>query len=372
MNRKNGKFKAINENEDGFATVISVRSLSDGKKDYNNCGKNKINENNNSNNINNIKIENKESEPYNIIEIKNEDNSDNEENENNNNYNDNFYDFYSAPKDVINFINYDNSLSSSKKNIEINNNSDDINIINNNSIKELDYDIIFGLENSLSYSFPIDYEDKIQLIDDPSYFLKNSRYIKYNPIDYYLPPVPPDKKKPFNAKISKTLKVDFRRKENMLIDSDNDITDITSFDIDNNNELPAILSIPRIKPCKDEHAQMIKDKLKQDGIQIFQTENEKMKSEEQSIYLGSFLLYDEKSNIKVYVPCYKDNIRNKDFIKKKKLEIIEFQEDNDIDTDEEQLQLEIERNNEALLSFMEKVEKDKDYVDNNLHRKKKK
>ena len=57
---------------------------------------------------------------------------------------------------------------------------------------------------------------------------------------------------------------------------------------------------------------------------------------------------------------------------KKKLEITEFQEDNDINTDEEQLQLEVERNNEALLNFIKNVEKDPDYVDKKLSRKRKK
>ena len=226
------------------------------------------------------------------------------------------------------------------------------------------------MENSYSYSFPIECDEKIQLIDDPTYFSKNSNYIKYNPIDYYLPPVPVDKKKPLFAKIGKTPKFVFKRKEKMNIDNDNDITDINSYENDN-NELPAILTIPRIRPFKEEHIKIIKDKVIEDGIKIYQTENEDMKNEEKSMYLGSFMMYDEKSNIKVYVPVYDDNERMKQFIQKKNLEIIEFQEDNDIDTDEEQLELEIERNNEALLNFMKEVEKDKDYVDKNLHRKKK-
>ena len=89
-------------------------------------------------------------------------------------------------------------------------------------------------------------------------------------------------------------------------------------------------------------------------------------------YLGSFVLYDEKNNIKVTVPCYKDNMNTKEFMKRKRLTIIEFQEDNDIDTDEEQLELEVQRNTNALLSFMNKVKKNKNYVDKNLMRKKKK
>ena len=76
-------------------------------------------------------------------------------------------------------------------------------------------------------------------------------------------------------------------------------------------------------------------------------------------------------NIKVTVPCYKENEKTKEFMNKKKLSIIEFQEDNDIDTDEEQLELEIERNNNALLNFMKKVSKTKNYVEKNLMRKRK-
>ena len=56
---------------------------------------------------------------------------------------------------------------------------------------------------------------------------------------------------------------------------------------------------------------------------------------------------------------------------RKKLNIIEFQEDNDIETDEEQLELEIDRNNTALLNFMRTVSKNKNYVEDNLVRKKK-
>ena len=57
---------------------------------------------------------------------------------------------------------------------------------------------------------------------------------------------------------------------------------------------------------------------------------------------------------------------------KKRVTVIEFQEDNDIDTDDEQLELEIQRNNNALLNFMKKVNKTKNYVEKNLVRKKKK
>jgi len=110
----------------------------------------------------------------------------------------------------------------------------------------------------------------------------------------------------------------------------------------------------------------------QDNIKIYQSDDENLQKEERAVYVGSFLLYDEKNNIKVSVPCYRENKKTRDYMKKKHLTIIEFQEDNDIDTDEEQLQLEIDRNNNALLNFMKKVNKDKNYVDKNLVRKRKK
>ena len=116
---------------------------------------------------------------------------------------------------------------------------------------------------------------------------------------------------------------------------------------------------------------MIKDKLNQDGIKIYQTDNDILLREELNLYAGSFTLYDEKNNIKVTVPCYKENERTKEFMNKKKVSVIEFQEDNDIDTDEEQLELEIERNNNALLNFMKKVNSTKNYVEKSLMRKKK-
>ena len=116
---------------------------------------------------------------------------------------------------------------------------------------------------------------------------------------------------------------------------------------------------------------MIKDRLNQEGIKIYQTEDDKLQKEELGLYMGSFMLYDEKNNIKVTVPCYKDNLITKEFMMKKRLTVIEFQEDNDIDTDEEQLELEIQRNNNALLNFMKKVNKNKNYVDESLVRKRK-
>ena len=59
----------------------------------------------------------------------------------------------------------------------------------------------------------------------------------------------------------------------------------------------------------------------------------------------------------------------KQFLARKNLKIIEFKEDNDVDTDDEQVELEIQRSNNALLEFMKKIEKDKDYLKKSLNRK---
>jgi hypothetical protein len=234
--------------------------------------------------------------------------------------------------------------------------------------------------NNYEYSFPIDFEEKIDIKEDKTYFAKNSKYIKYHPIDKYLSPLSNEDKKPIRARIAlpRTRKINFSKKkenrQNNHIDSDNDITDITSSNNDNSNysnDLPSILNIPRIKPYREEHSKMIKDRLNQEGIKIYQTEDDKLQKEELGLYMGSFMLYDEKNNIKVTVPCYKDNLITKEFMMKKRLTVIEFQEDNDIDTDEEQLELEIQRNNNALLNFMKKVNKNKNYVDESLVRKRK-
>ena len=263
------------------------------------------------------------------------------------------------------------------------NNNNDIQNYNYNlssSCKEFGSDTPNFIEtsNNFEFSFPIDFEEKIDIKEDKTYFAKNSKYIKYHPVDKYLDPISNEDKKPYNAKISipHTKKINFSKKKenikNNQMDSDNDITDLTSSNNDYNNDLPSILTIPRIKPFKEEHSKMIKDKLNQEGIKIYQTDTEFLLKEEKSIYAGSFVLYDDKNNIKVTVPCFKDNSRTLEFMNKKRVTVIEFQEDNDIDTDDEQLELEIQRNNNALLNFMKKVNKTKNYVEKNLVRKKKK
>ena len=263
------------------------------------------------------------------------------------------------------------------------NNNNDIQNYNYNlssSCKEFGSDTPNFIEtsNNFEFSFPIDFEEKIDIKEDKTYFAKNSKYIKYHPVDKYLDPISNEDKKPYTAKISipHTKKINFSKKKenikNNQMDSDNDITDLTSSNNDYNNDLPSILTIPRIKPFKEEHSKMIKDKLNQEGIKIYQTDTEFLLKEEKSIYAGSFVLYDDKNNIKVTVPCFKDNSRTLEFMNKKRVTVIEFQEDNDIDTDDEQLELEIQRNNNALLNFMKKVNKTKNYVEKNLVRKKKK
>ena len=256
----------------------------------------------------------------------------------------------------------------------INNN----NMLSSNSVRDLPSETANFMEgnNSLEYSFPLDFEEKIDIKEDKTYYAKTSKYIKYCPIDEYIQPISNQDKKPYRSRIqiNHTHKLIFpKKKENKSnpIESDNDKTDITSSNNDYSYDLPSILKIPRIKPYREEHSKMIKDKLNQDGIKIYQTDNDTLLKEELNLYAGSFMLYDEKNNIKVTVPCYKENEKTKEFMNKKKLSIIEFQEDNDIDTDEEQLELEIERNNNALLNFMKKVSKTKNYVEKNLMRKRK-
>ena len=259
-----------------------------------------------------------------------------------------------------------------------------INLSSDNSLKELNSETANFMEmsNNFEYSFPIDLEEKIDIKEDKTYYAKASKYLKYHPIDKYIPPISNENKMPYKKRIpvNKTNEISFTKKKenksknNNQMDSDNDITDITSSNNDYNsynNDLPSILSLPRIKPFREEHTKMIKDKLNQEGIKIYQNEDKNLQKEELDLYIGSFVLYDEKNNIKVSVPCYKENINTKEFMNKKRLGIIEFQEDNDIDTDEEQLELEVQRNNNALLNFMKKVNKTKNYVEKNLVRKKK-
>ena len=262
-------------------------------------------------------------------------------------------------------------------------NTNYINInLSSNSLKDLNSETANFLEMS-NYSFPIDLEEKIDIKEDKTYYAKASKYLKYHPLDKYISPICNEEKQPIKKRINydKTNKISFLKKKenknkiNNQFDSDNDITDITSSNNEYNNynnDLPSILNMPRIKPFREEHAKMIKDKLNLEGIKLYQNEDKNLQKEELECYIGSFVLYDEKNNIKVTVPCYKDNMNTKEFMKRKRLTIIEFQEDNDIDTDEEQLELEVQRNTNALLSFMNKVKKNKNYVDKNLMRKKKK
>ena len=225
-------------------------------------------------------------------------------------------------------------------------------------------------EKNLSFSMPIPDDRRIKFFTDPSYCSQNSKYIKYNPIDEYIPPVPFDKKKSPST-IGKINTINFCKRDKMNIDNENEIDGFIYSD-DEKEELFPILSIPRIKPSRDEYILKIKNKLTKDGIKCYQIEDEKLKKEEKSLYADSFTLYDQVNDIKVYVPCYRNNLNMEEFKRNKNLEVTEFQEDNDIDTDEEQLEMEIERNKEAFVKFMECVESEKNYIEKNLHRKKKK
>jgi hypothetical protein len=362
VKRKKLDIKVEKETDEDDYMLSSCSSLSDGDKNMNKLS---INDSKKTmkyaNNINKS-----------IVVIKSEENSENLETGK--------YQKMEGEDSAI-FSLYKNTVDEDIENKEIKENKisyDNYNdiIINNNNIidfsnKQYSYS---SFDNSFDYSFPIEYEDKIQIKEDVTYFGKNTRYIKYNPIDEYITPIPIKDKKNFKNKISKPKYINFfnkSKKDYNIIDSD--FTDITSSNNNNdgnNNELPAILCIPRIKPFKEEHSKKIINKLKNCRIPQHKILDEKVKKEEQKLYIGSFILYDENTNIKVSVPCYRENEIMKEFMRRKNLRIIEFQEDNDIDTDEEQLQLEVERNNEVLIKFMKKVENDREYVENHLTRKK--
>ena len=364
VKKLDNKVEKEKENYEDDYMTSSCSSLADGDK---NMQKLSINDSKNSKKNDNNKNKS-------IIVIKSEENSENSEIEKCQKMEGEDSPIFSLYKNIV-----DGDIEN--KEIKDNNisydNYNDI-IINKNNIidfsnKQYSYS---SFENSFDYSFPIEYEDKIQIKEDVTYFGKNTRYIKYNPIDEYTTPIPIKDKKNFRNKITKPKHINFFNKsKNDYNTIDSDLTDITSsnnnnFDNGNDNELPAILCIPRIKPFKDEHSKNIINKLKNCRIPQHKILDENMEKEEQKLYIGSFILYDENTNIKVNVPCYRENEITKEFMRKKNLGIIEFQEDNDIDTDEEQLQLEVERNNEALINFMKKVENDREYVENNLTRKK--
>ena len=96
---------------------------------------------------------------------------------------------------------------------------------------------------------------------------------------------------------------------------------------------------------------------------------EHLTKEEIKSYDENFIQFIDKNNNKLTKPCYKDSNEMEQFLDKLDIEIKEFPQDNDVNTDEEQLQLEIERNNNSLLDFMNNVNKDHHYVDNNISRK---
>ena len=361
--------------------INSVDSYSEPEKDVNKLEYFNYKNNNNfkisnPNNLSNAQFQNDNTQNNNCDNIPRNNffsNPQNSKNANNANIN------------ILNKINSNNNNTIPTKSIYWNIDMTNDNYFNSdyssNSIKENPFETACFVDSSNNFenSLPIDFEEKLEIKEDKTFYAKNSKYIKYHPLDKYLSPISNERKKPFQKKIvaSRTNKISFSKKKanttrNNQFDSDNEITDITSSNNDYNNELPSILNIPRIKPFKEEHVKMIKDKLVQERIHIYQTENETLQKEEKNLYIGSFIMYDEKNNIKVTVPCFKENSQIVEFMNKKKLNIIEFQEDNDIDTDEEQLELEVQRNNNALNNFMDKVKKHKDYVEKTLVRKRKK
>ncbi len=245
--------------------------------------------------------------------------------------------------------------------------------------KRLNFHSSDPLENiNFNLSFSVENESTIQLKEDPTFFLKNSGYIKYCPLDKFTPQIPEEERLPITARITKNTKLnsfDFENIEfeDVEINSDTDLISLATYDGSNTlyspDDLLPILTIPRIKPFNEEHARLIKEKLKKDGIEIVQTETEEQRKEEKKIYAGSFVLHDKKNDIKVNVPVFRDSDYVKKWLEKKNLKIIDFEEDNDVETDEEQLKLEIQRNNEALMDFCRKVNEDPNYIDEHLKRK---
>ena len=66
-----------------------------------------------------------------------------------------------------------------------------INLSSNNSFKDLNSETANFMEmsNNFEYSFPIDLEEKIDIKEDKTYYTKASKYLKYHPIDKYIPPI---------------------------------------------------------------------------------------------------------------------------------------------------------------------------------------
>ena len=378
---KKGQIKNKNNysDDDNIRSIASIRSKSDGEeidreaKYYKKRNNKKKNNNNNRKKSNKIKNEKKEKEEeidlnkiFNNPVKKSSHNKSNSYNTKNKIIKDPLSSTPSPPN-TNNSNNYTNQRGHSSNNKSY-----------HSSIKKIMWGSSSSLENTVSFSIHSDSDDRIKIKKDPSYFYKYSHYIKYHPLDQYLPPIPFNQKKSIKSKIVKTEKLNFdikTQKENMKIDNNDensDSSDISSLfyeGYDEEDELPPILSIPRIKPMKEEHIKLIEDKLEKDGIKIHHTDNESIRKEEESLYIGSFGLYDDKSKIKVLVPVYKEHEVMNQFLANKNLKIIEFKEDNDIDTDDEQVTLETNRSNEALLRFMKKIEKDKNYVIKSLNRK---
>ena len=91
-------------------------------------------------------------------------------------------------------------------------------MLSSNSFHELPSEtanFICSHSNSLEYSFPLDFEEKIDIKEDKTYFAKTSKYIKYCPIDEYIPPICNEEKKPYRSRIAinHTKKLEFPKKK---------------------------------------------------------------------------------------------------------------------------------------------------------------
>ena len=393
---KKGDIRSNNPSNEDIRSIVSIRSISEGEgidskpkyyRKRNNKKKN--NSRKHSNKVKNGKKENKKKEEKFDFNKNPESPAKNRDNLKSKSYNikkkiitdsrspslSHFHSHSPSPSNINNSnINNDNNENNDSNPRGYISNTKS----NNLSITKNMWGSSSPLENTITFSSPSEADDRIKLKKDPSYFYKYSRYMKYSPLDEFLPHVPFSQKKSNKSQIGKTEKIDFNKKnkkEKMKIeknDENSDSSEISSLcyeGYEEEEDLPPILTIPRIKPTKDEHIKLIKDKLEKDGIKLHQTDNERIRKEEESLYIGSFGLYDEKNKIKVLVPVYKENEVMKQFLAKKNLKIIEFKEDNDVDTDDEQVELEIQRSNNALLEFMKKIEKDKDYLKKSLNRK---
>lgn len=189
---------------------------------------------------------------------------------------------------------------------------------------------------------PHDNNEQIKIEKDYNYFSGSSKYLKYTPSE---------KIEEINCKKGNALK---------------ELTSENNYYIKN---IPSILSIPRIRPIKEDHYNISIDRLTEGKFTVYNSsEDENLKKKENNSYVGSFELIDKKNKIAVNVPCYKINEEFKEFINKNALNVRQLEKDNDLDTDEEQLLAETERGFDSLKKFTNDVQNDKKYLENYLYR----